>query len=242
MRRATHKCATSAACLPTPAASTVCASLTQVRLWCLCNVRRNAWGGRADHMRAHAPLSDCPAAGHCLASAADRGELIIWRPDPRAAATTQPAATSPAHGGAPPVAAAYGTPLPPSQPRDKASSSSTPGSALPLSPLGEASPAAAVGGDGGWAQAGAWRQSATLRGHLNDVTDVAWAHDDAVVMSGSVDSEVMLFDVEGRKTLVSGGWVGAKQPTSKTPLEGIDLPPVLCLQASRHAHTAAGTD
>jgi WD40 repeat protein len=148
----------------------------------------------------------CPVAGHCLATAADRGELIIWRPDPHAAAATQAAASSPAPGAAP-AAAAYGTPLPAAQHRDSKPSSNSPGSAVPFSP-GEAATAAAgagVGGDaGGWAQAGAWRQSATLRGHLNDVTDVAWAHDDAVVMSGSVDSEVMLFDVEGRKTLVSG--------------------------------------
>jgi hypothetical protein len=43
-----------------------------------------------------------------------------------------------------------------------------------------------------------------LRGHHDDVTDVAWSHDDAVVMSGSVENEVYMFDVEARRSLVSG--------------------------------------
>lgn len=49
----------------------------------------------------------------------------------------------------------------------------------------------------------AWKLSAALRGHHDDVTDIAWAHDDGVIMSGSVENEVMMFDVESRRTLVS---------------------------------------
>lgn len=49
---------------------------------------------------------------------------------------------------------------------------------------------------------GCWKQSSSLRGHHDDVMDLAWSHDDAVVMSGSVDNEVMLFDVESRRSVV----------------------------------------
>ena len=48
-----------------------------------------------------------------------------------------------------------------------------------------------------------WKQAASLRGHGDDVMDLAWSHDDAVVMSGSVDNEVMMFDVDSRRNLVS---------------------------------------
>lgn len=136
------------------------------------------------------------AAGHCLASAGDSGELLIWRPLP--GSSSQPAA-SPAPTAAP---TAYGTPLP--APNKAADSFSTPGT-LQHSPSGAlaAGEDGAAAGGGGWAQVAAWKLSATLRGHHDDVTDIAWAHDDGVVMSGSVENEVMMFDVESRRTLVS---------------------------------------
>lgn len=68
-----------------------------------------------------------------------------------------------------------------------------------------ASAAAAAGEGGSAAVVGVWKLTGALRGHHDDVTDVAWAHDDAVVMSGSVENEVMMFDVDGRKNLVSCG-------------------------------------
>ncbi|WIA28323.1 hypothetical protein OEZ86_010873 [Tetradesmus obliquus] len=46
-----------------------------------------------------------------------------------------------------------------------------------------------------------WKMAHTLRGHHDDVTDIAWAHDDAVLLTGSVENEVMLFDVHNRQNL-----------------------------------------
>ena len=135
-------------------------------------------------------------AGHCLASAGDSGELLIWRPLP--GSSTLPPAPS-AH---------LTTPGPQKDSTPAGSSSPSPyGSPAPTAATATAptAPTAAAGAEeaGGWAQAGAWKLSATLRGHHDDVTDVAWAHDDAVVMSGSVENEVMMFDVESRRSLVS---------------------------------------
>lgn len=51
-----------------------------------------------------------------------------------------------------------------------------------------------------------WKVSHTLRGHRDDVMDVAWAHDDAVLLTGSVENEVQMFDVNNRQNLVSLSW------------------------------------
>lgn len=145
----------------------------------------------------HPALPWVTPAGHCLASAGDSGELLIWRPLP--GSSTLPPAPS-AH---------LTTPGPQKDSTPAGSSSPSPyGSPAPTAATATAptAPTAAAAGAeeaGGWAQAGAWKLSATLRGHHDDVTDVAWAHDDAVVMSGSVENEVMMFDVESRRSLVS---------------------------------------
>ncbi len=49
-----------------------------------------------------------------------------------------------------------------------------------------------------------WRQSATLRGNTNDVQDIAWSPDASALLSGGVENECMVFDVEARKMAVSG--------------------------------------
>jgi WD40 repeat protein len=48
----------------------------------------------------------------------------------------------------------------------------------------------------------AWKISAKLRGHQDDVNDLAWAHDDGVLLSGGVENECVLFNVEKRSFMV----------------------------------------
>lgn len=127
-------------------------------------------------------------AGHCLASAGDSGELLIWKTAPGSI----PAAAAAAAAGSAP---GFGTPLQGATHKDTALNNSS----LARSPsqaLGSAD------GSEGAAAVGSWKLSANLRAHHDDVTDVAWSHDDGVVMSGSVENEVMMFDVDTRRPLV----------------------------------------
>jgi WD40 repeat protein len=59
-----------------------------------------------------------------------------------------------------------------------------------------------------------WKTAHTLRGHHDDVTDIAWSHDDAVLLTGSVENEVMLFDVHNRQNLVSNSCTLQLQDTT----------------------------
>lgn len=49
---------------------------------------------------------------------------------------------------------------------------------------------------------GLWRQVGFLRGHCDDVLDLAWAPDGSALLSGGVENNCILWDVEGRKSLV----------------------------------------
>eukprot|EP00877_Chromochloris_zofingiensis_P011531 jgi/Chrzof1/6631/Cz19g03120.t1 len=44
-----------------------------------------------------------------------------------------------------------------------------------------------------------WRVSASLRGHHDDVLDLAWSPDGTALLSGSVENECMIFDVDAKK-------------------------------------------
>lgn len=48
-----------------------------------------------------------------------------------------------------------------------------------------------------------WRVSASLRGHHDDVLDLAWSPDGTALLSGSVENECMIFDVDAKKLAVS---------------------------------------
>jgi chromatin assembly factor 1 subunit B len=55
---------------------------------------------------------------------------------------------------------------------------------------------------------GIWRQVGLLRGHCDDVLDLAWAPAGSSLLSGGIENNCMLWDVEGRKSLVGGGGEG----------------------------------
>eukprot|EP00775_Hariotina_reticulata_P011727 gene11727-11871_t len=115
-------------------------------------------------------------SGHCLASAGDRGEILLWRPAPQADKTAQ--------SGSPP-------PATPTANRTAGADNN----------LAGADAIAAAAGPVSWLSDGAsvaWKVSAKLRGHQDDVNDMAWAHDDAVLLSGGVENECVLFHVEKR--------------------------------------------
>ncbi|GFR49751.1 hypothetical protein Agub_g11909, partial [Astrephomene gubernaculifera] len=48
---------------------------------------------------------------------------------------------------------------------------------------------------------GMWRQVGSLRGHCDDVLDLAWAPDGSALLSGGIENNCILWDVEGRKSL-----------------------------------------
>lgn len=120
-------------------------------------------------------------AGHCLASAGDRGEILLWRPAPQADKAAQ--------NGSP-------QPVTPTANRTAGADNN----------LAGADATAAEAGPVSWLSDGAsvaWKVSAKLRGHQDDVNDMAWAHDDAVLLSGGVENECVLFHVEKRSFMVS---------------------------------------
>jgi hypothetical protein len=43
-----------------------------------------------------------------------------------------------------------------------------------------------------------------LKGHHDDVMDVAWSPDGAALLSGCVMNDLLVFDVEARRSVVSG--------------------------------------
>lgn len=67
-----------------------------------------------------------------------------------------------------------------------------------------------------------WKAAATLRGHREDVQDLAWAPDGSALLTGSVENESMVFDVEARKTLVRGAGLARG---SSTAAAGHCMPP-----------------
>jgi chromatin assembly factor 1 subunit B len=52
--------------------------------------------------------------------------------------------------------------------------------------------------DDGGAAAG-WRRAALLRGHTDDVMDVAWAADGTALLSGSIDNKAILWEVSDKR-------------------------------------------
>jgi WD40 repeat protein len=130
-----------------------------------------------------------------MASAGDSGEVIIWKPIPAAGA----APTAAADGSGSPK----GT-TPPLTP-GSAAAAVTPGAVPSSTPAKESAAAEAAdsGREENVVNGVKWKMAHTLRGHHDDVTDIAWAHDDAVLLTGSVENEVMLFDVHNRQNLVS---------------------------------------
>ncbi|EFJ49718.1 hypothetical protein VOLCADRAFT_58980, partial [Volvox carteri f. nagariensis] len=51
------------------------------------------------------------------------------------------------------------------------------------------------------AASGIWRQVGLLRGHCDDVLDLAWAPDGSALLSGGIENNCILWDVDGRKSL-----------------------------------------
>jgi WD40 repeat protein len=127
-----------------------------------------------------------------MASAGDSGEVIIWKPLPA------PAAASDGSGSP------KGT-TPPLTPGSAAAAAVTPGAVPSSTPAKESAAAEAADSsrEENVVNGVKWKMAHTLRGHHDDVTDIAWAHDDAVLLTGSVENEVMLFDVHNRQNLVS---------------------------------------
>jgi WD40 repeat protein len=133
-----------------------------------------------------------------MASAGDSGEVIIWKPTPSAVTTA--AATAAAADGSGSPRDATPPPLTPGG----AAAAATPGAITASTPAKEAAAEAADSSREENVVCGVkWKMAHTLRGHHDDVTDIAWAHDDAVLLTGSVENEVMLFDVRNRQNLVS---------------------------------------
>jgi WD40 repeat protein len=130
-----------------------------------------------------------------MASAGDSGEVIIWKPLPAAGA---PLAAAAADGSGSPRGS-----TPPLTP-GSAAAAATPGGVPASTPAKDAAAEAADSSREENVVCGVkWKMAHTLRGHHDDVTDIAWAHDDAVLLTGSVENEVMLFDVHNRQNLVS---------------------------------------
>lgn len=97
-------------------------------------------------LRAHATtinIARFSPDGLCVATAADHGEIVIWR--------------------------------------------------LSLSPI-ELSPLSAAAHDDD-APKERWQIDVTLRGHLQDVLDLAWSYDSSKLVSASVDNNVMIWDL-----------------------------------------------
>ncbi|GIL54792.1 hypothetical protein Vafri_10487 [Volvox africanus] len=60
---------------------------------------------------------------------------------------------------------------------------------------------ASSGSSAAAAASGMWRQVGLLRGHCDDVLDLAWAPDGSALLSGGIENNCILWDVEGRKSL-----------------------------------------
>lgn len=129
--------------------------------------------------------------GNCLASAGDSGEVILWRPAATlpGAAVAQP--STPSTHRATAAATAATTPTSAVQHSEPGSRVDEAGTATPVAAPTAHEDSAAL-----------WRQAANLRGHHDDVTDICWSHDDAVLLTGSVENEAMMFDADRRGCLV----------------------------------------
>ncbi len=62
------------------------------------------------------------------------------------------------------------------------------------------------------ASAVSWCQAGSLRGHCDDVLDLAWAPDGSALASGGVENAVFVWNVEGRKSLVGRAGAGGGGP------------------------------
>ncbi|GLI71162.1 hypothetical protein VaNZ11_016228 [Volvox africanus] len=111
--------------------------------------------------------------GDMLASAGDKGEVLLWR-------------FSAFTAGAQPL-------LQPQQPQQQRGP-------LDGADAGAGAPASS-GSSATAAASGMWRQVGLLRGHCDDVLDLAWAPDGSALLSGGIENNCILWDVEGRKSL-----------------------------------------
>lgn len=117
-------------------------------------------------------------SGRELASAGDGGEVLLWQPGGVSAHVKEQQAEATA-------AAAAAASVPPNAT-----------SAAPASSGAAGSPAA--GGE----QEQEWKVSGTLRGHADDVQDIAWNADGSALLTGSVENVAFVFDVANRKAAV----------------------------------------
>jgi hypothetical protein len=78
-----------------------------------------------------------------------------------------------------------------------------PGAPPPGRGFGEAPPAPGGEPDGDPGAPG-WKVAGALKGHRDDVMDVAWAPDGSALLSGCVENELVVFDVDARRSVV--GW------------------------------------
>ncbi|KAF6263109.1 WD40-repeat-containing domain protein [Scenedesmus sp. NREL 46B-D3] len=165
----------------------------EIKIWELSCAADGTPGVRhAASLEGHNATVNCvrfSKTGHYMASAGDSGEVIIWKPIPAAGTAAADGSGSP-RSVTPPL-------IPGS-----AAAAATSGGALASTPAREAAAEAADSSREENAVRGLrWKMAHTLRGHHDDVTDIAWAHDDAVLLTGSVENEVMLFDVHSRQNL-----------------------------------------
>ncbi|KXZ43425.1 hypothetical protein GPECTOR_91g579 [Gonium pectorale] len=123
-------------------------------------------------------LSSCPVnsksvncvrfspTGDMLASAGDKGEVLLWR-------FAAFASGGGGGGGGGSLGAQRGN--------------------LDGVEVGAAAP--------GGTPPGLWRQAGALRGHSDDVLDLAWAPDGSALLSGGIENNVIVWDVDGKKSL-----------------------------------------
>ncbi|GIL93395.1 hypothetical protein Vretimale_17474 [Volvox reticuliferus] len=111
-------------------------------------------------------------AGDMLASAGDKGEVLLWRFA---------------------AFAAGAQPLPQLQQQPQQQRGPLDG--------GDGDVPAFNGSSAAAASSGMWRQVGLLRGHCDDVLDLAWAPDGSALISGGIENNCILWDVEARKSL-----------------------------------------
>ena len=127
-------------------------------------------------------------SGRELASAGDGGEVLLWQPGGVSAYVKEQQAEATA-------AAAAAASVPPNAT-----------SAAPAVGAASASASAAAAAAGSPAAGGEqeqeWKVSGTLRGHADDVQDIAWNADGSALLTGSVENVAFVFDVANRKAAV----------------------------------------
>lgn len=109
----------------------------------------------------------------------------------------------------------------------------------------------ATGADGGgvqiWqVQSGKWTVRSILRGHVQDVQDIAWSSDGGRLATASVDNVVMVWDTKRAKVLKRlCGHLSYVQGVSFDPLEGFlasqSSDRTMKIYAQKRAYTCVGT-